>query len=175
MSERINTIDLENVGLLDRTIENIGKVNSIRLHPITGKSLVCYPIVSDDNNNPTGNVILYPQNPTNTSYSSTTIKTIVDYGDLNFPLDACWNPFNRRYWIADAGNNSIVCLSSIDNSFIRSVDGFILPHSIILNKNNRIKVIIHCEIFWNLVEFSISIFNFNRRYISRKFELKKSR
>jgi hypothetical protein len=142
MSNRINTINLESIDLLDRTITEIDRVQSIRVHSINGTFLVCYPtaeieVEEGESEDVTGNVVIYPQNPTNSSYSATTIKTITDYGDLDFPLDACWNPFNRRYWIADAGNNSVVCLSSIDNSFIRSVDGFILPHSIILNRNDR--------------------------------------
>jgi hypothetical protein len=142
MTLRINTIHLENIDLLDRSVEDIDQVQSIRVHPINGSFLTCYPVAEieveeEESEDFTGNVVIYPQNPTNDSYSSTTIKTIQDYGGLDFPLDACWNPFNRRYWIADAGNGSVVCLSSVDNSFIRSVDGFILPHSIILNRNDR--------------------------------------
>jgi hypothetical protein len=142
MSDRINSIHLEKVELLDRTVTDISKVQSIRVHPINGSFLVSYPIAEieveeEESEDFTGNIIIYPQNPTNDDYSSTTIKTILDYGDLDFPLDTCWNPFNRRYWIADAGNGSVIALSSIDNSFIRSVDGFTLPHSIILNRNNR--------------------------------------
>ena len=137
MTLRINTINLEEIDLLDRSIDNIDQVQSIRINPINGSFLTCYPIAENDTDDFTGNVIIYPQNPTNNSYSSTTIKTIVGYGDLDFPLDACWRPFNRRYWIADAGNGNIVSLSSIDNSFVRSIGGFTLPHSMILNKNNR--------------------------------------
>lgn len=131
MTLRINTIDLEQLDLLNRSIDNIDQVQSIKVNPIKGSFLTCYPLLDD------GTVVLYPQNPNNGSYSNTTIKSITEYGDLNFPLDTAWNPFNNRYWIADAGNNSLVALSSVNNSFIRSVDGFILPHSIVLNKNNR--------------------------------------
>ena len=132
MSDRINTINLGEISLLEtRTVENIDEVQSIKIHPINGTFLTCYPLLDD------GTVILYPQNPNNDDYSATTIKSITDYGDLNFPLDTAWNPFNRRYWIADAGNGNVLSLSSVDNSFIRSIEGFTLPHSIILNRNNR--------------------------------------
>lgn len=131
MTHKINTINLEKLETPSRSISNIGQVQSIKINPINGKFLTCYPLLDD------GTVILYPQNPNNGSYSSVTIKSITDYGDLNFPLDTAWNVFNNRYWIADAGNNNLVCLSSIDNSFIRTVEGFTLPHSIQLNKNDR--------------------------------------
>jgi hypothetical protein len=131
MSEKINSINLEELELLGRTITNVDEVQSIKINPIDGTFFACYPL--QDN----GTVILYPQNNTNSNYSETSIKTITDYGDLDFPLDTVWNVFNNRYWIADAGNNSIVSLSSINNSFIRSVDGFTLPHAMALNKNDR--------------------------------------
>jgi hypothetical protein len=131
MTLKINTINLTENELLNRSIENIDEVQSIKLNPIDGTFLTCYPLQDD------GTVIRYPQNDTNDDYEEVSIKTIIDYGDLDFPIDTVWNVFNRRYWIADAGNNSIVSLSSIDNSFIRSVDGFILPHSMVLNKNDR--------------------------------------
>jgi len=137
MTLKINTINLENLDLLDRDVENIEQVQSIRVHPINGTFFACFPIAEIAEEDFTGNVILYPQNPNNASYSSTTIKTIAGYGDLDFPLDATWNIFNRRYWIADAGNGNLVSLNVSDNSFVRSVEGFTLPHSIIANKNNR--------------------------------------
>jgi len=139
MSDRINSINLRNIDLVDRTIENISKVQSIRINQINSSFFVCYPIavIDYETDDFTGNVVIYPQNPTNDSYNAKTIKTIINYGNLDFPLDACWNPFNNRYWIADAGNGNVICLNSVNNSFIRSVGGFVLPHSIILNNNDK--------------------------------------
>ena len=137
MSHLINTIRINTTELLDRSVGNIEQVQSIRSNPLNGSFLACYPVASIGENDSTGNVILYPPNPLNEDYASTTIKEIDGYGSLDFPLDSVWNPFNGRYWIADAGNGNLVALNSTDNSFARSISGFTLPHSIILNKNDR--------------------------------------
>jgi DNA-binding beta-propeller fold protein YncE len=134
MSETINTIDLKNLSLLNRTVDSVNEVQSIRVNSFTGNFLSCFPIAEDDN---TGNIILYPQNPNNSSYTSKTLKEIETYGNLDFPLDACWNPFTKRIWIADSGNNKIVAVNESDYSFIKSINNFTLPHSIVLNSNNR--------------------------------------
>ena len=134
MAETINTINLKNLSLLGRTVNSVNEVQSIRTNSFTGNFLSCFPIAESDN---TGNIIFYPQNPNNSSYTSKTLKEIETYGDLDFPLDACWNPFTKRVWIADAGNNKIVGINESDYSFVKSIDSFTLPHSIILNSNNR--------------------------------------
>jgi len=142
MSHLINSIRLGNTDLLNRSVGNIDQVQSIRTHAFNGSFIACYPVAENPNAESseevfTGNVVIYPQNPLNNSYTQTTIKEIEDYGSLDFPLDSAWNPFNRRYWIADAGNGNVISLNSTDNSFIRAVEGFTLPHSIMLNRNNK--------------------------------------
>jgi hypothetical protein len=134
MSLKINTIHLVDLVLLDRVVDAVDQAQSIKTHLFSGIFLACNPIAEEDN---TGNIIVYPQNPSNSDYSELKLKTIIEYGDLDFPLDAEWNPFTKRLWIADSGNNSIVILNSNDYSFIKSLSGFTLPHSIISNKNNR--------------------------------------
>jgi len=44
MTLKINTINLENLDLLDRDVENIEQVQSIRVHPINGTFFACFPI-----------------------------------------------------------------------------------------------------------------------------------
>lgn len=131
MSFIINTIKLDAFEIPDRTVSTAGEVQSIKVNQIDGRFLTCYPLLDD------GTIVLYPSNPNNTSYSEVVLKAIEDYGSLDFPLDTAWNIFQNRFWIADAGNSSIVLLNSIDYSYIRSVEGFILPHSIQLNENDR--------------------------------------
>jgi hypothetical protein len=134
MSLKINTININNETLMSRSVDAVDQAQSIRVNPIDATFLVSNPIAEDDES---GNVIIYPQNPNNSDYSIKTIKTIVGHGDLNFPLDAVINVFTGTYWILDAGNEKVVVLDSDDYSFLRSVEGFTLPHSIIVNPNSR--------------------------------------
>jgi len=131
MATIINEIDILNEAILNRSFLVDGVVRSIRVNSLNSTSLITYPLVNN------GTIKRYPQNPLNTSYTTTTIKTIENYGDINFPLDAIFNPYRQRMWIADAGNQKVLVINSSDYSFIRSVDNMILPHALVLNSNNR--------------------------------------
>lgn len=126
MTFRVNSINFNTEEILDRSFLSPSEVQSIKINPRDGSYLICYPLLND------GSLIRY----SNTE-SSTTIKNISGYNEINFPLDSEWNIFSNKIWIADAGNNNMVLLDSSDYSFIRSINGFFLPHSIILNKNNK--------------------------------------
>jgi DNA-binding beta-propeller fold protein YncE len=131
MTLKINSIDINGQEDLERSLEDIGEVQSIKINRADGTFFVSYPL---DNS---GTIIRYPQNPTNSSYSSTSIKTIEDYGDLNFCLDMGIDLYGQKLWIADAGNTNVVVLNLQDNTFIRVIEGFTLPHSILVNPLDR--------------------------------------
>ena len=131
MTTKINSITLDKEEILDRVVEVSDQVQSIKVNPSDGTFFACYPLLNN------GTIIHYPQNPKNSDYSSTTIKSVEVYGDLNFCLDVGVDLFGQKLWIADAGNNKIVVLNLIDNTIIREISDFILPHSIIVNPLNR--------------------------------------
>jgi hypothetical protein len=131
MTFKINTIDIENGQDLNRSVTDIDQVQSIKLNKSDGTFFVTYPLLNN------GTIIQYPQNPTSSSYSSTTIKTVEDYGDIDYALDVGVDFFGNNLWIADTGNEKVISIGLIDKVFIREIEGFELPHAILVNPNNR--------------------------------------
>jgi hypothetical protein len=115
----------------NRTLYDYSGVQSIRIHPINSYFFVCMPLSKNNS------LIIFPPNPNSLIYQENNLSHIEGYGDLKFPLDATFDYFNKKYLIADAGNQKVVIVDAESNSFEKSLDNFILPHSIIFNKNDK--------------------------------------
>lgn len=100
-------------------------IQSININQTDGSFVVTQPL---ENN---GQVIIYPQSPNNELYETKTYTSFDGYGDLYMPLDARFDFVRRKLWIADAGNQSILKLEINKYSTDLSIDGIILPHSIV--------------------------------------------
>ena len=100
-------------------------VRSININQTDGSFVVTEPL--EDN----GKIIIYPQSPNNSVYETKIYTSFDGYGNLYMPLDARFDFVRRKLWIADAGNQSIVKIDINNYSTDLSIDGIILPHSIV--------------------------------------------
>ena len=114
-----------------RSLLGTPEVQSIRVHPVNGYFFACFPL--DEENG----LILYPPNPNNSSYEEINLNSIQGYGNLDFPLDATWNVFDKKYCIADSGNNAVIIVDEQTGSIDKKIENFTLPHSILFNGNDK--------------------------------------
>lgn len=117
--------------LTSRTKSTIGKYfKSLDINNINGNVLLTEPLNSN------GILTIYPLNPNNTDYTTSSILTIYGTSSLNFPIDARFDYLRRYIWIADAGNSRVLLIDSNDSKFIFEKTDLTLPISLSINLNN---------------------------------------
>lgn len=127
MSISIKHIHGENQSTINyRTMDVNGVfVRSINVNQINGGTVTTSPLVDKIN--------IYSQSPNNESYQNIEKDEILGYGELNFPCDASFNHINSSIWIANAGDNNVLKISSKDYSLASKIDNIILPHAIAID------------------------------------------
>lgn len=128
---KIETINLNTIGVITpREVSDLTYVRSLDENQTSGSFVSTQPLVEN------GVLVVYPQNPNNPSYTTSTISTLKGNTSLNFPLDSKFDYCHGRLWTSDAGNNRVVCQNCYDYSVIFTCDTNYVPFCTVPNTNN---------------------------------------
>lgn len=136
MTETIKTLDLEDNEILSTRDVSVDRVPvSVDINQVTGEYLLTYP--RDIEGLMDGDVIMYPQSPSNAITSPVTIKEFYQASSLYYPLDAKFDYVRGKIWIIDnVGDGRVIKIKKNSPKDVDVVvDDLLFPYAVVPNLN----------------------------------------